>query len=90
MIKLNLLNSIIGGNYRLVVMPEIPHYKSIAPILYKRPDNLDEVLANLKTISGITDPSWFDFDKGADINSLIDDSAKKYTPVEDDPYPVFA
>ena len=46
MIKLNLLNSIIGGNYRLVVMPEIPHYKSIAPILDKRPDNLDEVLAN--------------------------------------------
>lgn len=88
MIKLNLLNSIIGGNYRLVVMPEIPHYKSIAPILDKHPDNLDEVLANLKTISGITDPSWFDFDKGADINSLIDDSAKKYTPVEDDPYPV--
>ena len=41
MIQLNLLNSIIGGNYRLVVMPEIPHYKSIAPILDKRPDNLD-------------------------------------------------
>lgn len=40
MIKFNLLNSIIGGQYRLIVMPEIPHYKRIAPILDKRPDNL--------------------------------------------------
>ena len=32
MIKLNLLNSIIGGNYRLVVMPENQNYKSIDPI----------------------------------------------------------
>ena len=88
MIKLNLLNSIIGGKYRLIVMPEIPYYRSIAPILNDRPDNLEDIISNLKSISGITDPSWFSFEKGVDINALIDDSAKKYTPVEDDPYPV--
>ena len=88
MIKFNLLNSIIGGQYRLIVMPEIPHYKTIAPILDKRPDNLEDIVANLKAISGVTDPSWFSFEKGTDINSLLDDSARKYTPIEDDPYPI--
>ena len=38
MIKFNFLNSIIGGQYRLVVMPEIAHYKKIAHILDIRPD----------------------------------------------------
>ena len=88
MIKFNLLNSIIGGQYRLVVMPEIPHYKRIAPILDKRPDNLDDIIANLKAISGITDPLWFSYEKGADINALLDGDARKYTPIVDDPYPI--
>ena len=88
MIKFNLLNSIIGGQYRLVVMPEIPHYKRIAPILDKRPDNLEDIIANLKAISGITDPAWFSYEKGADINALLDGDARKYTPIVDDPYPI--
>ena len=88
MIKFNLLNSIIGGQYRLVVMPEIPHYKRIAPILDKRPDNLEDIISNLKAISGITDPSWFSYEKGADINALLDGAARKYTPIVDDPYPI--
>ena len=88
MIKFNLLNSIIGGQYRLIVMPEIPHYKRIAPILDKRPDNLEDIITNLKAISGITDPEWFSYEKGADINALLDGAAKKYTPIVDDPYPI--
>lgn len=88
MIKFNLLNSIIGGQYRLIVMPEIPHYKTIAPILDKRPDNLEDIIANLKAISGITDPAWFSYEKGADINELLDGTARKYTPIVEDPYPI--
>lgn len=88
MIKLNLLNSIIDGSYRLTVRPAIPHYKKIAPILKERPDNLDEVIANLQAISGINTSSWFTHEEGADINTLLEDSARKYTPIEDDPYPV--
>jgi len=88
MIKFNFLNSIIGGQYRLVVMPEIAHYKKIAHILDIRPDKLEDIIANLKAISGITDPSWFSYDKGADINTLLDGAARKYTPIVDDQYPI--